>query len=224
MRLSRAVALLVVFCAALPVATLIAEPPATSRELLLAMGMNAKRMTQYEWKQRVTVIHRGKPSDPMVDQIRFDSSGQMQRTVISAPEQKEMGGIRGRVAANVKQNVKDIMQLAAQYNKPQQMMEAIKKAQITPAAGGSELQLLSSGLINPGDSMTMLVDSTTHLAKHVDIRTNYDGAPMTIAQEYGPIPQGPNVMNSMRVSVPQKDLAVNVDSYDFTRQAALLQR
>ena len=223
MKFSRTVAFLLVFGAAVPVATLTAEPPATSRELLLAMGMNAKRMTQYEWKQRVTVIHRGKPSEPMVDQIRFDSSGQMQRTVISAPEQKEMGGIRGKVAANVKQNVKDIMQLAGQYNKPQQMMEAVKKAQITPARGGSDLQLLSSGLIKPGDSMTMLVDSTTHLAKHVDIRTDYDGAPMTIAQDYGPVPEGPNVMNRMRVSVPQKDLAVNVDLYDFTRQSASVQ-
>ena len=216
------IATILVICAAVPVAMLVAEP-ATSRALLVSMAMNAKRMTQYEWKQRVTVIHRGKSAEPMIDQVRFDSSGQMQRTVISAPEQKQMGGIRGRVAANVKENVKGIMQLAGQYNKPQQMMEAVKKAQITPG-GGSELQVLSSGLIKPDDSMTMLVDATTHLAKHVDIRTNYEGAPMTIAQDYGPVPDGPNVMKSMKVSVPQKEIAVSVDSYDFTREGAALKR
>ncbi len=217
----RTVTMFLAMSAAVPVTMLLAEP-ATSRTLLLSMAMNAKRMTQYQWKQRVTVTHRGKPAEPMIDQVRFDSNGQMQRTVISAPEQKQMGGIRGRVAANVKENVKGIMQLAGQYNKPQQMMEAIKKAQITPSAGGNELSVLSSGMIKPDDSMTMLLDGTTHLAKHVDIRTNYEGAPMTIAQEYGPVPDGPNVMKSMKVSVPQKEIAVDVDSYDFTREGASL--
>jgi len=68
--------------------------------------------------------------------------------------------------------------------------------------------------------MTMLVNSAIHLASHADIRTDYEGAPMTIAQDYSQLPDGPNVMKSMKVSVPQKQLAVNVDSYDFTRQTA----
>ena len=130
------VTMLLAIGTAIPATMLVAES-ATSRTLLLSMAMNAKRMTQYEWKQRVTVMHRGKPAEPMINQVHFDSSGQMQRTVISTPEQKQMGGIRGRVAANVKENVKAIMQLAGQYNQPQQMMEAVKKAQIAPAMGGN---------------------------------------------------------------------------------------
>ncbi len=196
--------------------------PKANRALLLAMAMNAKRVVQYEWKQRITVIRRGKPSEPIISQIRFDSSGQMQRTTVSAPPQKQMGGIRGRVAAGVKEDVKDIMQLAGQYNKPQQMVEAVKKSQISQGPGASTTRLQAGGLIKPTDSMTMLVDSTTHLATHVDITTDYEGGPMTIAQDYAPVPGGPNMMKSMKVSVPQKNLVVNVDSYDFTRQTAAL--
>ncbi len=199
---------------------LLGQMPVTNRTLLLSMAMNAKQVTQYEWKQRVTVIRRGNPSEPMIDQVRFDSTGQMQRTTISAPPQKQMGGIRGRVAAGVKENVKDIMELAGSYNKPQQMMEAVKKAQISQPAGAGTVRLQASALIKPTDSMTMLVNSTTHLATHVDIRTDYQGGPMTIAQDYSPLPDGPNVMKTMKVSVPQKDIVVNVDSYDFTRQSA----
>lgn len=192
---------------------------ANSQALLLAMGMNVKKLMQYEWKQRVTVIRKGNPSEPIISQVRFDSSGQMQRTTISAPP-KEMGGIRGRIAAGVKENVKDIMELAGRYNKPQQMVQAIKKAQISPGSGGNTTQLQASNLIEPTDSMTMLVNSATHLATHVDIRTDYQGSLMTIAQDYSPIPDGPNMMKSMKVSVPQKGIDVNVESYDFTRQSA----
>ncbi len=215
----KAFALLLLPLLPMVVAHLVAQPPVNSRALLISMALNAKRVVQYEWKQRVTVVHRGTPSEPMIDQIRFDSAGQMQRTTISAPEQKQMGGIRGRVAANVKENVKGIMELAGQYNKPQQMMEAIKKAQITPAPGGT-MKLLANGTIKPADSMTMLVNSTTHLATHVDIKTDYEGSPMTIAQDYSPLPDGPNMMKTMRVSVPQKQIAVNIDSYDFARQSS----
>jgi hypothetical protein len=193
---------------------------APARATLLAMAANTKRVVHYDWKQRITIVRKGNPSEPIIDRIHFDSSGQMQRTTVSAPPQKEMRGIRGRVAAGVKEDVKGIMELVGQYNKPQQMVEAIRKARISPAANGGATTLQASDLIQPADTMTMLVDSTTHLAKHVDIRTKYDGAPVTIAQDYGSIPNGPNMMKSMRVSAPSKDLAINVDSYDFTQQSA----
>src|SRR5437868_875429 len=97
------------------------------------MAANAKRMMHYEWKQRVTVFRKGQPAEPVIIQVRFDSGGQMQRTTLSAPEQKQRRGLRGRVAAGVKEDVQQIMELAGRYNKPQQMMEAVQKAQISEA-------------------------------------------------------------------------------------------
>jgi hypothetical protein len=204
------------------ISTLLAQSSIDSRKLLLAMAANAKRMMHYEWKQRITVVRKGQPSEPIISQVRFDSSGQMQRTTLSAPDQKQKRGLRGRVAAGVKEDVQQIMELAGSYNKPQQMIEAVKKAQISQAPGGSAIRVQANGLIKPTDSMTMLVNATTHLAKHIDIRTDYEGDPMTIAQDYAPVPGGPNVMKSMKVSVPGKNLVVNVDSYDFVQQSAAL--
>jgi hypothetical protein len=181
-------------------------------------------MMHYEWKQRITVVRKGQPSQPVINQVRFDSTGQMQRTTLSAPEQKQMRGLRGRVAAGVKEDVKQIMELAGSYNKPQQMMEAVKKAQISQAPDGDTIRVQANNLIKPSDSMTMLVNAATHLAKHIDISTDYEGDPMTIAQDYAPVPGGPNVMKSMKVSVPRKNLVVNVDSYDFVEQSAALRQ
>ena len=184
------------------------------------MAANAKGVAQYEWKQRITVIRKGNPSEPMIEQVRFDASGQMQRTTISAPEQKEMRGLRGKIAAGVREDVKEIMELAARYNKPQQMAAAIKQARISQPPGGDTIRLEANHLIESTDSVTMLVNGRTHLATHVDIETDYKDGPMIIAQDYAPLPDGPNVMKSMRVSAPKKDLVVNVDSYDYVRQSA----
>jgi hypothetical protein len=185
--------------------------------MLLAMAANTKRLVQYQWKQRITVTRKGKPAQPVIDQVSFDPEGGMRRTTLSAPE--KMSGIRGRVAAGVQENVKSIMELVGRYNKPQQMIAAIKKAQITES-GDNTIRVQAKDLVQPGDAMTMLVNATTHLAKHVQISTDFEGAPMSVAQDYGPIPGGPNVMKSIKVSVPQKQLLVDVASYDFTQQAA----
>ncbi len=197
--------------------SLLAQTSGMSNTLLLAMGANAKRVMQYEWKQRIIVVRKEKPTEPIIDQVRFDSAGKMQRTTISAPPEQR-GRIRGRIAAGVKEDVKDMMSLAASYNKPQQMVEAVKKAQVSQSPGAIRLQ--ANDLVKPGDSVIMLVNSTTHLANHVDIKTDYGGDPMTIAQDYQQIPGGPNMMKSMKVSVPGKDLVVNIESYDFTQQTA----
>lgn len=197
-----------------------AQTPVRSADILLAMSANARQIVNYEWKQRITVVRKGTPAAPVIDQIRFDSAGQMQRTTLSGPEQKDSHGIRGRIEADVRANVKDMMEVAGSYNKPGQMKKAVENAQILPAqtVGDDTTRLQAGSVVKPGDSMIILIDSATHLAKHVDITTEYDdGVPMTVAQDYSPIPGGPNVMKSMKVSVPKKDLVVNVDSYDYAR-------
>lgn len=212
-------------CSALTLLTPLAAKMAVSNDaILLAMAANTKRIVQYEWKQRITVIRKGNPSEPVIDQVRFGTDGQMQRTTISAPEQKEMRGLRGKIAAGVKEDVKEMMELAGRYNKPQQMAATVKKAQISQTPGVSTTRLEANGLIEPTDSVTILVNSTTHLATHIDIKTTFDGGPMTISQDYAPLPDGPNVMKNMKVSAPKKDLVVNVDSYDFARQSAALRQ
>lgn len=192
---------------------LFADAGITSRQLLISMAANAKRMMKYEWKQRITVVRKGTPTEPTIAQISFDANGKMQRTVISAPEQKEMHGIRGRVAAGVKEDVKGVMELAASYNKPQQMIEAVKKAQMS--GSGNPVRLLAKDVVQSGDQMTMLVDTGTLHATHITFLTNYDGSPVTIEQDYKPVPNGPNMMQTMKVSVPAKSIVVNIDSYDF---------
>lgn len=197
---------------------LLAQASVTPDTVLAAMARNARSIVQYSWKQRITVIRKGSPTEPVIDQIRFDSTGQMERTTISGPDPSQMHGLRGKIAAGVRENVQQILALVARYNKPQQMAATIRKAQQSEASGS--IQFKASGVLESGDSMTILVDAATQLAKHVDISTTYDGGPVTVAQDYAAIPNGPNAMQIMKVSAPPKDLAITVESYDYAHQTA----
>ena len=77
---------------AIPLLTgvLCAQAPQT-QALLMAMGANGKQMMSYQWKQKTTVIRKGNPLEPMIDELRFDASGQIQRITLVKPEEKRMG-------------------------------------------------------------------------------------------------------------------------------------
>jgi hypothetical protein len=71
----------------------------------MAMGSNGKQMTSYQWKQKTTVIRKGNPLEPMIDELRFDATGQIQRITLVKPEEKRMGPLRARKAAEGRMTV-----------------------------------------------------------------------------------------------------------------------
>jgi hypothetical protein len=110
-----------------------------------------------------------------------------------------------------------VMQLAARYASPQQLSQAIQKGEIWE--GQQMLRVQARSVILPFDEMTMLVNSATYLATRIDFKTQHDGNPVTIAIDYQPLPSGPSMMTRMTVQIPEEDLLVNVQSFDFQRLA-----
>ena len=74
--------------------------PATEA-LLMAMGANAKQMSSYQWKQKITVVRKGEALDPAIEELRFDATGQLQRMTLVKPAEKKTGPRRARKAARL---------------------------------------------------------------------------------------------------------------------------
>jgi hypothetical protein len=186
-----------------------------TQSLLLAMAANGKQTVSYQWKQKTTVIRKGNPLDPMLDEIRFDATGQVQRITLVKPEEKRMGPLRARKAAEVKDSVQQVMQLARRYASPQLLTEAIRKGEIWE--GSHALRVQARGVLLPVDEMTMQVKASTYLATRIDFKTQYEGSPVAIAMDYQQLPGGPSVMTRMTVHIPKEDIIVNVEPFDFER-------
>jgi hypothetical protein len=198
-------------------AGVLAGQASTKQALLMAMGANAKQMTSFQWKQKTTVVRKGKASDPAIEEFRFDASGQLQHVTLVKPEQKRMGPIRSRKAADIKESVQEVMQLARRYANPQQISQAIQKGEVWE--GDGRLRVEARGVVLPMDQMTMAVNSSTYLATRIDFKTQYEGDPVAIVIQYEQFPNGPSMMTRMTVQIPKEDIAVHVESFDFVRLA-----
>ena len=207
------IALLAILLTAGPLA---AQQPA-SQALLMAMSANGKQMMSYRWKQKITVIRRGNPSEPMIEEVRLDASGQPHRITLARPEEKRMGPLRARKAAEIKESIQEVMQLAGRYAAPPQIAGAIRKGEVWEGPG--RLRVQSRAVVLPMDDMTILVNSASYLATRIDINTQHDGAPVTIAIDYEQAPGGPSMMSRMTVRIPKDGIVVDVESFDFVRLA-----
>ena len=189
-----------------------------AQALLMAMGANGKQMAPYQWKQKTTIIRNGIPAGFKLEEVRFDARGQLQRMPLSQSEEKKMGPLRARKAADIKDSVQDVMRLAAQYANPQQLSQAIQKGEIWEGQG--TLRVHTRSMILPADEMTMNVNGATFLATRAEINTQHEGSPVTIALDYQQLPNGPSMLARMNVQIPKDNIVVNVESFDFVRLAS----
>ncbi|MDX2154287.1 MAG: hypothetical protein SFV54_26335 [Bryobacteraceae bacterium] len=204
-------------CLTVAVSLLPAQSPKT-QALLMSLSANGKQMTAYQWKQRTTIIRKGTTAGVKLDEVRFDMNGQLQRITLAAPEEKKMGPLRARKAAEVKSTVQEVMMLASRYANPQEIGKAIRKGEVWEGQG--TLRVRSQALIVPLDEMQMQFNSASYLPLRAEFRTQHEGSPVTIGIDYQQLPNGPSVMTRMTVQIPGEDVLVTVDSYDFVRLAA----
>ena len=203
-----------ILCGLLP-----AQSP-KAQAILMAVGANSKQIAAYQWKQKITVYRHGNPTAPTLEEIRFDITGQPHRVTLSKPEEKRMGPLRARKAAGIKEDVQDVMQLARRYASPQQVADVIRKGEIWEGPGALRVQ--SRSAVIPGDELTIAVNSNTHLPSRMDIKTHYEGAPVSIAIDYEHLAGGPSMMSRMTVQIPKDGIVVSVESFDFVRLAGTI--
>ena len=154
---------------------------------------------------------------PIIQEVRLDAEGQMHRIVLSQPEEKRMGPLRARKVAEVKEDIQEVMQLAGRYANPRQIGDAIQRGELWEGQG--RLRLQARSVVLPNDDVTIIFNSTTYLASRIDVRSQHEGSPVTIAIDYEQLPNGPSMMSRMTVQIPKDSIVINVESFDFARPA-----
>ncbi|MGC4051417.1 MAG: hypothetical protein QM757_18825 [Paludibaculum sp.] len=190
-----------------------------TQALLMALNTNSKQMVSYRWKQKTSILRKGNPAGFKLDEVQVDPSGQVRRYTLAQPEAQKMGPLRARKAAEIKDDIQEVMQLAARYTNPQQLGLAIRKGEIWEGQGSMRIQARS--LILPLDEMNMVVNSATFLPARVEFKSQYEGRPVMITADYQALANGPSMLTHMTVQIPGDDVVVHVESFDFVRAAGL---
>ena len=185
---------------------------------------NAQLMHQYTWQMRVSLSYKGEDQDPMLYQMNWDASGNLQKTLISAPpEEKKRHGIRKHVAeseiSDFKKWMSGLMDLVKQYMTPNpgQMMDFYSKATITPAPSGGAAAM-ESGFIQAGDKVTFYMDPATKQPTKFTFETTYTGDPVSGTVNYAQVPGGPKYASQTTVNVPAKQVITTIENFNFVKQ------
>jgi len=186
---------------------------------------NAQLMRQYTWQMRVSLTYKGEAEDPMLYQMNWDPSGNLQKTLISAPpDEKKRHGLRKHIAdkeiADFKTWMSNLMDLVKKYMAPTpgDMMNFYSKATITPAPTGG-VAAVESGFLQPGDKVTYYIDPTTHKPTRFTFMTTLQADTVNGTVDYGVVPGGgPQYAAQTSVSVPAKQVTAVIENFNYIKQ------
>jgi hypothetical protein len=203
-----------------------AQPPEASRAVQIAEARqaNAALMHQYTWTSRTEIIEQGQVKDIRIEQVSYTPSGQLQRSLLndqSAP--LPFGFLRRAIAESERQKVEQYLTglrgLLDQYTLPTagKILDFMRSAKpMGPDASGL-FSMAGSNVVLPGDNLTIWVNGWTRHVARVQVNSTFQGDPVQLNATFTTLPSGLNYMAYAEATVPNQQLSVQVQNFNYTR-------
>jgi len=210
--------------------TLVAQP-ATNQglagKLVSARQKNLQLMMTYNWNSRTEVQQNGHMEDQRIDLVSLMPDGMPRRELLNDQHTRiPIGFLRHAIKEGQlkgdEQLVKDVSRLLDQYTLPTtgavSSFIANSNVQTTTSPdGASVLQVQGTGIVLPGDSLTVNFNASTLLPDNAQISTNYNGDPVTVQVTYRTLGSGLNHVQFATAQIPSKGITVNLHNYDYVQ-------
>ena len=189
-----------------------------------ARKANAALMRQYSWTSRTEVIDQGQVKDLRIDTVNYGPDGQLQRSTMndqSAP--LPMGFLIRRIAEIERQKVEQYLGglrgLLEQYTLPTagNVQDFMNRAKATGPDASGLFEMTGQNVVSPGDTFTLFVDPATRHPRKVQVTTTFQGDPVSLTATFKTLPTGLNHVAYAEVTVPAKQLSVQVQNFDYNR-------
>lgn len=192
-----------------------------------AQQENAAALTKYEWRSRTEVQKDGETKKVQLALMRYDSSGKVQKTVISSTPEPDLPkfGLRKVVAQKKVEEFKDRLEalgtLARSYGElpPDQMQRFIATATITPEITAQQKLWRIEGhdVLQAGDLMIVFVDAVSRRQRRIEIQTALEHKPVRIVSEFQDLMPGPTYMAKSQVSYDGNSIVIATENFDYAR-------
>ena len=73
-------------------------------------------------------------------------------------------------------------------------------------------------VVQPGDSMTIYLDSKTKKTRQIIVNTTYQGNPVNLNSSFNTLQSGLNYPAYSEVTVPAKGYVIQIQNFDHNRQ------
>ena len=201
-----------------------APPTEMAVRVTQARKANAALMRKYSWTSRTEVIDQGQVKDVRIDAVNYGPGGQLQRSVLndqSAP--LPFGFLRRRIAENERQKVETYLTglrgLFEQYTLPTagKVQDFMNKATATGPDASGLFEMAGRNVVLPGDSFSLWLNPRTRHAQKIQVATTFQGDPVNLTATFQTLPSGLNYVAYAEVTVPAKQMSVQVQNFDYNR-------
>ncbi len=209
-----------------PQITLAQSTPPTEMAVRVteARKANAALMRQYSWTSRTEVIDQGQVKDVRIDAVNYGPGGQLQRSTLndqSAP--LPLGFLRRRVAEYERQKVETYLtglrDLFEQYTLPTagKVQDFLNKATASGPDASGLFEMTGRNVVLPGDTFSLWLNPRTRHPQRIQVATTFQGDPVNLTATFNTLPSGLNYVAYAEVTVPAKQISVQVQNFDYNR-------
>jgi len=194
-------------------------------QITQARQANAALMHQYTWMSRTEILKEGQIKDNRLEMCYYDPFGRLQRTLMndqSAP--LPFGFLRRAIAEDERKKMEEYLTglrgLIEQYTLPTtgKILDFMTSAQTVGPNAQGLLQMTGNNVVQPGDSLTLWVNASTRHLTRVQVNTTFQGNPVQLDATFNTLASGLNYMAYAEATVPNMQLSVQVQDFNYTRQ------
>ena len=189
-----------------------------------ARQANAALMHHYTWTSRTEIIDQGQVKDTRMELVNYTPDGMLQRSLLndqSAP--LPLGFLRKAIAESERQKMEQYLTglrgLLDQYTLPTtgKVLDFMMSAKpMGPDAAGL-FSITGSNVVLPGDGLTIWVNGWTRHVARIQVNSSFQGDSVQLTATFNTLPSGLNYMAYAEATVPNKQLSVQVQNFNYTR-------
>lgn len=196
-------------------------------EIKQSIAKNQARLRQYAWTETTEISLKGEAKKRTQAACQYGADGKVQKTAIgAAPPPQSRRGIKGRIAANKIDEMKDYMDRAGSLVRryvppdPLAMQAAFKagKAALNTATG----DLVFSDYVKPGDKVTVTFDPAAQRIRSFAVATYLDEPKdsVTLNARFSSLPDGTNFLEEVVLNASAKEIQIRTTNFGYRKAAS----
>jgi hypothetical protein len=213
----------------LSASAVLAQGPPTVPERIAALkqslAQSKTRLRQYEWIETQVVSLKGEVKSNTQSRCYYGADGNLQKVPVASAPQETKRGLRGKIAANKKEELTEYMQKAValmkMYVPPDpDRIEASKsagKVSLTPLQPGVQVRLDFRDYLKPGDTLSVDVNPSTNRLLGLKVSTYMDGPTDAVSLDVteGALNDGTQYNSRITLVAPSQNLSVSVTNSGY---------
>jgi len=194
-----------------------------------SIAANQQALRSYSWLEKTELSLKGEVKATKVDSCRYGPDGKVQKTpVVQPPPPEKKRGLRGKIAANKTEEMKEELQATAaliqQYvpPAPDQIQVVMNAGTASLGQAGPDMVAFTfPGYAKQGDALKITFDKAMTALRQIDVKTWLDKPEeiVTLHVTMQSMPGGPSFPGTVLLTIAKSQMQVRITRSNYQKLA-----